>query len=111
MAAISGLQSPNPYAQPATRASTRTRLPAEGVPDQAISHHPSYSPDWMQADHASAAQTASAGIYGMKGELQKLPPLDSAANEPAPSSSRVADNVTLSVDYGSLPGSGKPSPQ
>jgi len=115
MAAISGLQSPNPFAQPAIRASTRTRLPSEGVLDQAISHHPSYSPDWMQADHVSTAQTATAGIYSIKGELQKLPLVDSVANEPAQAGSRVTDSATFSADsalhYGSLPGSGKTSAQ
>ena len=97
MAAISGLQSPNPYAQPATRAPTRTPPAAPAaVVDHALPHHPAYSPDWMQADHTPASQTSTAGIYSIKGELQKLPSADSAANQASASNSPATDSVTLS---------------
>ena len=100
MAAISGLQSPNPYAQPATRAPTRTpAVPFTAtVVDHAVPHHPAYSPDWMQADHTPASQTTTAGIYSIKGELQKLPSADFAANQAATSNSPATDSVTLSAD-------------
>lgn len=93
MAAISGLQSPNPYAQRTTRgvAPSPSAARSENLLDQVDSLHPSYSPDWMQADHVSTAQTMPLEIYGRKGELQKLP-VD-AANETPESSRAVADNA------------------
>ena len=72
---ISGLQSPNPYAPSATMASARAQpvVPTRDVAEATVSNHPSYSPDWMQAEHVSTPQTPVSGIYSMKGELQKLP--------------------------------------
>mgnify|MGYP001493724681 CR=1 FL=1 len=99
MTAVSGLPSPNPYAQPTARAVSRARPAESGASllNQPISHHPSYSPDWMQAEHASSATPA---IYSVKGELQKLPAAESPANEAAKSNNAVTDNVTLSSRSG-----------
>ena len=92
MATIAGLQSPNPYARTAYRAPVPARAAAPAVspvadtPNHAVSPHPSYSPDWMQADNASAAQAATSGIpdiYGAKGEALKLPLPNPAANDSA----------------------------
>ena len=87
MAAISGLQSPNPYAQPATRTTTRTPSASfsNNLANQAIPSHPSYNPDWMQAEHVSATP---------------------AAND---AGNKVTDTVTLSTDYAAL--RGKTSPE
>lgn len=93
MAAISGLQSPNPYAQTATKTAARTPSATFGnnLANQAITSHPSYSPDWMQADHVPGAP---------------------AANEPAGPGNTVTDKVTFSADfaarYAALTGSDKP---
>lgn len=76
MATIIGLQSPNPYAQASFRARTPTHAAAsaENALNHAASASASYSPDWMQADSASAPQAAVPDIYGAKGEPLKFPP-------------------------------------
>jgi hypothetical protein len=92
MATIAGLQSPNPYARTAYRAPVPTRAtapaatPVVDTQTHAVSPHPSYSPDWMQAENASAPQAAISGIpdiYGAKGEALKLPLPNPAANDSA----------------------------
>lgn len=68
MATITGLQSPNPYAQAVYKSPVRFRAAAPTVDTghRAVSINHSYSPDWMQEDQAAA------GIYNAKGETQKL---------------------------------------
>ena len=82
MATITGLQSPNPYAQGTFKARTPTHVAAsaENALNHAASASASYSPDWMQADSASAPQAAVPEIYGAKGEPLRLSPSNPLAN-------------------------------
>lgn len=84
MAMINGLQSPNPYAQAAYKASARVRtaVSAEDLGNRAVSSNSSsYSPDWMQGDHAAAVSGATPALYGAKGEPLKLPQSVMPAND------------------------------
>lgn len=84
MATINGLQSPNPYAQAAYKTPVRVRatVSAEDMGNRAVSaNSSSYSPDWMQGDHAAAVAGATPALYGAKGEALKLPQSGIPANE------------------------------
>ncbi|MFA7242452.1 MAG: hypothetical protein WC091_20270 [Sulfuricellaceae bacterium] len=83
MATITGLQSPNPYAQAANETSVwaRAALSTVDMDTHAVSSHSSYSPDWMQEDYAAAEPGTTAGLYGAKGELVKLSLVTLPAND------------------------------
>jgi len=112
MVMISGLPAPNPYAPSAAKskpAAAPANSPATMVslPERAALVHTAFTPDWMQANHAAQAASATAGVYSAKGELQKLPePAASAKTEEQPEAA-VQDNVDFSSEYAVLPGSGK----
>ncbi len=111
MATISGLQSPNPYAQAVPKPRQAVSQHAESATSaQAPSYHAAYSPDWMQAEHAVQGDTSA--LYGAKGELHKLPAASPPAQAAAQNEPTVTDQVAFSnrfsVDYSSLPGTGKP---
>lgn len=82
MATISGLQSPNPYAQLVSRAKPVASRPPESAALAAVpTHHAAYSPDWMQAENDSTSPGGAATLYSAKGQLQKLPSLGAGVNE------------------------------
>lgn len=113
MAAISGLQAPNPYAQATP---VQRTAPARAANDngthQAVQYHSAYSPDWMQAEHAAAASQAAPALYGAKGELRPLPTATPQSAAPATSGETVTDRVEFSnrfrVEYAAIPGIGHP---
>jgi hypothetical protein len=83
MAMITGLQSPNPYAQAANETSVWVcaTLSTVEMGNHAVSSHSSYSPDWMQEDYAAAEPGTTTGLYGAKGELVKLSLVTPPAND------------------------------
>lgn len=116
MAMISGLPAPNPYApsvakpKPAAAHANSTATVAN-LPERAALDHAAFTPDWMQAHHATQAPAATDGVYSAKGELQPLPEPVSPENAGKQLEATVQDNVDFSseyaVHYAVLPGSGK----